>query len=65
VSAATFKSSSAALVIAIIFIVDQHVRAPLGQNHVLWLLSDIKKAIVDGSSTPNVSGVTEIVEKLK
>jgi hypothetical protein len=59
------SSPFAALVIAIIFIVDQHVRAQLGEDHAPWPPSGIKKATVDGSSMPNVSGVTEVAEKKK
>jgi hypothetical protein len=65
VFAATYKSSSAAPVIATISIVDQHVRARLGKNHAPWHPNGIKKAIAGDSCTPNVSGITEAAKKLK
>jgi hypothetical protein len=65
VFAATYKSSSAAPVIATISIVDQHVRAQLGKNHAPWPQSGIKKAIAGDSCMPNVSGITEAAKKLK
>jgi hypothetical protein len=52
-------------VIAIIFIVDQHVLAQLGESHALWPPSGIKKAIVDGSRMLNASDVIEADKKIK
>jgi hypothetical protein len=47
VLAAMLSSPSAALVIAIIFIVDQHVLARLDESRAPWLQNGIKKATVD------------------
>jgi hypothetical protein len=58
-------SPSAALVIAIIFIVDQHVQAQPGEGRAPWPPNGIKKAIVDARSTPHASVVTEAAKKLK